>query len=35
MTADYMKANEILSLNLNKGIVKDEMVEKYKRAIGK
>lgn len=35
MTADYMKANEILSLNLNKGIVKEEMVEKYKKAIGK
>ncbi len=35
MTADYMKANEILSLNLHKGIVKDEMIEEYKKAIGK
>ncbi len=35
MSADYMKANEILSLNLLKGIVKDEMVEDYKKAIGK
>lgn len=35
MTADYMKANEILSLNLLKGIVKDELVGEYKKAIGK
>lgn len=35
MTADYMKANEILSLNLLKGIVKDEKVDEYKKAVGK
>ena len=35
MTADYMKANEILSLNLLKGIVKDELVDEYKKAITK
>ncbi len=35
MTADYMKANDILSLNLLKGIVKDELVEEYKKNIGK
>lgn len=35
MTADYMKADKILSLNLFKGIVKDEMVEEYKKSIMK
>ncbi len=35
MSADYMKANEILSLNLLKGIVKEEMIDEYKKAIGK
>ena len=35
MTRDYMKANEILSLNLLKGIVKDEMRAEYAAAIGK
>lgn len=35
MSADYMKANEILSLNLLKGIVKDELVDEYKKATGK
>lgn len=35
MTADYMKAKEILSLNLLKGIVKEEMIDEYKKAIGK
>ena len=35
MTADYMKAKEILALNLVKGIVKDELTDEYKKAIGK
>lgn len=35
MTADYMKAKEILSLNLLKGIVKEEMIDEYKKAINK
>lgn len=35
MTDDFMKANEILSFNLAKGIVKDELVAEYKAAIGK
>ena len=35
MTADLMKANEILSLNLLKGIVKEDMIDEYKKAIGK
>ena len=35
MAADYMKANEILSLNLLKGIVKEEMIDEYKKAINK
>lgn len=35
MCADYMKTNEILSLNLLKGIVKEEMIDEYKKAIGK
>ncbi len=35
MTADFMKSNEILSLNLAKGIVKDELIAEYKSAIGK
>lgn len=33
MTADYSKANKILSLNLLKGIVKEEMIDEYKKAI--
>ncbi|MBQ2841728.1 MAG: hypothetical protein IJE72_01675 [Clostridia bacterium] len=33
MTADYMKADEILALNLLKGIVKDEMIEEYKKFV--
>lgn len=35
MTKDYMKSNEILSLNLLKGIVKEELKEEYAKAIGK
>lgn len=35
MTKDYMKTNEILSLNLLKGIVKDELKDEYAKAIGK
>lgn len=35
MTADYMKANEILGLNLLKGIVRDELADEYKCTIGK
>ena len=35
MTADFMKANEILNLNLIKGLVKDELVAEFKAAIGK
>ena len=35
MTADYSKAKEILSLNLLKGIVKEEMIDEYKKAISK
>lgn len=35
MTKDKMKTNEILSLNLLKGIVKDEHKEKFATAIGK
>ena len=35
MTKDYMKTNEILSLNLLKGIVKDELKEEFAKAIGK
>lgn len=35
MTKDYMKTNEILSLNLLKGIVKDELKEEFSKAIGK
>lgn len=33
MTRDYMKANEILKLNLLKGIVKDDKIEEYQSAI--
>ncbi len=35
MTADYMKANKILSLNLLKGIVKEDMIEEYKKFVNK
>lgn len=35
MTADYMKANEILSLNLLKGIVKEEMIDEYKKSVAR
>lgn len=35
MTKDKMKSNEILSLNLHKGIVKDELKEEFAKAIGK
>ncbi|MBR2869512.1 MAG: hypothetical protein IKB88_10700 [Clostridia bacterium] len=35
MAQDYMKSNEILSLNLLKGIVKDELREEYAMAIGR
>lgn len=35
MTKDKMKTNEILSLNLLKGIVKDELKEEFAKAIGK
>ncbi len=35
MTQDYMKSNEILSLNLLKDIVKDELKEDFAKAIGK
>lgn len=34
MTQDYMKSNEILSLNLGKGIVRDELKEEFAKAIG-
>lgn len=33
MTADYMKAEEILALNLLKGIVKEDKIEEYKKFI--
>ncbi|MBQ2903379.1 MAG: hypothetical protein IJE48_03180 [Clostridia bacterium] len=33
MTADYMKAEKILSLNLLKGIVKEDKTEEYKKFI--
>lgn len=33
MAADYMKAEKILSLNLLKGIVKEEMADEYKKSI--
>ena len=35
MTFDYMKSNEILSLNLLKDIVKEELKEEFRKAIGK
>ncbi len=35
MTKDKMKTNEILSLNLLKGIVKDELRDEFAKAIGK
>ncbi len=35
MTRDKMKSNEILSLNLLKGIVKDELRDEFAKAIGK
>ncbi len=35
MTFDYMKSNEILSLNLHKDIVKEELKEEFRKAIGK
>lgn len=35
MTRDYMKTNEILNFNLLKGVVKEDKVEEYKKAIGK
>ncbi len=35
MTRDYMKTNEILSLNLSKGIVRTELEGEYKKAIGR
>lgn len=35
MTQDYMKSNEILSLNLLKGIVREEFREEYAKAIGR
>lgn len=35
MTRDHMKVKEILSLNLAKGIVKEELQNEYARAIGK
>lgn len=35
MTKNYTKANEILNLNLLKGVVKDECKAKYASAIGK
>ncbi len=35
MTKDKMKTNEILSLNLLKGIVRDELKEEFAKAIGK
>lgn len=35
MTRDYMKVNEILNLNLLKGVVKDELREEFAAAIGK
>ena len=33
MTADFMKAEKILALNLLKGIVKEEKIEEYKKFI--
>ena len=35
MTRDYMKTNEILSLNLSKGIVKTELEGEYRKAVGR
>ncbi len=35
MTFDFMKSNEILSLNLLKGAVRDELKEEFGKAIGK
>lgn len=35
MTDDYMKANEILNFNLLKGIVEEDKIGEYKKAIGK
>ncbi len=35
MTRDHMKENEILYLNLCKGIVKPEMAEEYAETIGR
>lgn len=35
MDCDYVKADEILNLNLLKGIVKEDKVEEYKKAIGR
>ena len=35
MAQDYMKANEILSLNLLKGTVKEELKDEFAKAIGK
>ena len=35
MTADTMKANKILGLNLLKGVVKDEIAGEYAEAVGK
>lgn len=35
MSADCMKTDEILSLNLLKGIVKDELIDEYKKAINR
>lgn len=35
MTKDYMKANEILNLNLLKDVVKEDKIQEYKNAIGK
>lgn len=35
MTRDFMKSNEILSLNLEKGIVKPELEAEYRKAVGK
>ena len=35
MTKDHMKTNEILRLNLLKGVVKPELTQEYAKAIGK
>ncbi len=35
MDRDYMKANEILNLNLLKGVVKEDKIDEFRKAVGK